>query len=576
MSLVGAWIAVMSVLYPLAMFRGLEPYSGYWGNTYQAVHPGSFPNDAFMSPGRPTMQSLVYGLMRIGGDWWLDDRVTFFLFMGLTAVALIGIDKTARLLGARKPAERVAMLSLMLLGHQILNNHAFAIDCLDFNPTIIAAPAIIWLLYAGLAGAGPRRTLPLMLLTALISVKSAAMPVLITLALMGKERLGARGRRVTVAAALGVAAAALILYAVFLRPADGSQAWVFDHLVREDPSEVNPFRNPIAANALFLALCAAGVRLQGPVPAVWARVRVVAVLGMAVWLAGGLYASWAPDALKIPHLAAFQATRMLWWAQYVLYLALGVALLHRLQRARSWTGVAAAWALLMALYLLHNTFHAKLAAVAIGVSVAMATIGVRKSGTGTDFPALGGWKSVPVPDFRVRAVAAAMAVGVLTLYGVGTLHRRTEALRCLARHGIMGDNAAAKWVGVNEYITRSTSPSATILALSANRGEAPALAHDGSLRVRTGRSMVFGHVAGLYFDAAKMRWYDEQGARITALLAAWERQAPEEVSRSLAACGRPDYVVAPTARSEWLRGHPEFPYAVETVIGEFTVLRRRS
>ncbi len=565
MSLVAAWIAIMSVLYPLAMFRGLEPYSGYWGNLYQAIHPGSFPNDPFMAPGRPTMQSLMYGLARIGGDAWLDDRVTFLVFMGLTAVALAGIDKTARLLGARQPAERVALLALMLVGHQILNNHAFAVDCLDFNPTILAAPAIIWLLSASLAGSAPWRIVVLMVLVALISLKSAAMPILIAVILLCRDRLRPRGRWIAALAAVAAGLAGLAYYSMRLQPADGSHAWVFDHIVGEDPSEVNPFRNPLSANALFLGLCVIGLMLRGPQPAVMARVRIVAALGVLVWLLGGVYISLAPDALKIPYLAALQPPRMLWWTQYALYLAIGTALLSWLQRARSWAGAVAAWGALMALLLLHSTPQIKLALVAIGASVVMAAWSCT-TGTGA---------TVPSPARRLGIVAAAMGVGVLSLYGVGTLRHRTGALRCLVRHGIMGDNSSAKWIGVNEYVRRATPPSATILALALDRA-GTRLIHDGSLRVRTGRSMLFGHVDGMYFDARRMRWSDEQGARINALLSAWDRQAPEEVSRDLSLCGRPDYVVAPTTRAAWLRGRPGFPYVLETMIGEFTILRKAS
>ncbi|MBI3320297.1 MAG: hypothetical protein HYZ89_06920, partial [Candidatus Omnitrophica bacterium] len=174
MSPVGVFIAVMTVLYPLAMFRGLEPYSGYFGNVYHALHPDSFPNDPFMSPDRPTMQSLLYVVVKMTGEFWLDDRVTLLLFMGMAAITLIGIDKTLRVLGAQRVGERVAMLSMMLLGHQLLVSHAFVIDMLDFSPTVFAAPPIVWLLYGSLSGSRMRQVIPLMLLIPLISLKSAA------------------------------------------------------------------------------------------------------------------------------------------------------------------------------------------------------------------------------------------------------------------------------------------------------------------------------------------------------------------------------------------------------------------
>jgi len=580
MSVVAVFMMGMTLLYPLAMFRGLEPTSGYFGNAYQALHPDSFPDDPFMSPARPTMHSLVYLLVKLVGERWLDDRVTFVVFMGLTAAALLGIDRTARLLGATRAGERIAILSLMLLGHQILNNRGFAVDCIDFSPTVFAAPVIIWLLHASLAGSAPRRVIPLMALVPLISLKSAAMPLLLAGTLLWKDRLGARGRRIAGLAALGLVAASLAVYYAFVRPPDGSHPWVFDHLVREDPSEADPFKNPPMGSALFLAMCAAGLVMRGPNPAAMERVKVVAGLGGLVWLLGGLYVSLAPDGLKIPYLAAAHPPRMLWWTQYVLYLALGVGLLKGVQQARSWAGLGAAWGVLMALYLLHDTFHAKLAVVVIGMSVVMTGVALRRlSGSGAQSPQPSARSQGIVvamrPAWRLRAVSVAMAVGVLSLYGIGTLHRRLDALRSLVRHGVMGDNETAKWVGVNEYVRSSTPASATFLALSVAR-DGRTLMHDGFLRVRTGRSMLFGHPVGLYFDARSLRWYDEQLGRINALLSAWDRRQPDEVSRALSDLGAPDYVVAPTGRSEWLREHPEFPYAADTAIGHFTVLRKGS
>lgn len=567
MSLVGVFIMLMTLLYPLAMFRGLEPTSGYWGNAYQVLHPDSFPGDPFMSPTRPTMRSLVYGLVKLVGERWLDDRVTFVVFMILTAAALIGIDRTAQLLGAKHPGERIAILSLMLLGHQLLNNRGFAIDCIDFSPTVFAAPVVIWLLYGSLAGSAPRRVIPLMALLPLISLKSAAMPLLIAGTLFWKDRLGPRGRRLAGAAVLGLAAAALTAYYLAVRPPDGSHPWVFDHVVREDPSEANPFRNPSLANALFVLLCVAGFMVRGLDPILRGRIRVVAGLGLLVWLAGGLYVSYAPEALKIPHLVAVHPPRMVWWTQYALYLALGVGLLKWLQQTRSWIGLGTAWGALMGLYLFHNTFHVKLAIVVIGASLAMAWVVCRQ--------AVGKGLTAFSPAQRLRVVSVAMGLGVLSLYGIGTLRHRMEALRCLVRDGILGDNESAKWIGVNEYVRTATPASATFLALSVNRAGG-ALMHDGFLRVRTGRSMLFGHPAGMYFDARKLRWYDEQAARINTLISGWERQEPDAVSRALSQLGAPDYVVAPTARSGWLRDHPEFPYATETVIGGFTIMRKRA
>lgn len=563
---VGVLIAVMSLLFALAMFRGLEAHSGYEGNAYQVLHPESFPNDPMMSPWRPTTWSLLYLVVRLVGELWLDDRFTIVVFAGITAVTLIGLDRMVRLLGARQVGERAAMLSLMVLGHQILGNGGALVNHFEFAPATFAGPVNIWLLYASLAGSPPRLTLPLLLLSPLVAVKPAAMPLLIALILFWRDRLGPRGKRVTAAMACAMVVLSLVVYYAFIRPPDASHARLFDFFLQRDEDEANPFQSPLVHNLLFGALCLGGLVVRGLEPSVLARVRIIAGLGLAVWLLGGLYFSYAPDALKIPYLEAFNVSRMLWWTQYVLYVAIGVTLLKKLQRSASGMGLFASWVLLMALYFIHTEFHVKLALVVGAVTVGMLWFHRQSQG----------WNLLQLsPAQRLRTVAMAMCVGTLSLYTVGTVHHRVDDLRYLLHHGIIGNNIGAKWVGINEYIRENTPSSATFLALSMHKTERTRLVFDWSLRSRTGRSMHFGHPLGVGFDYRKIQWFQRQAAVLELLLQAWERRDVTEVAQQLSAWGAPDYLVVPTAKAEWLRTHPQFAYVLETVIGDFTILRKR-
>jgi hypothetical protein len=177
---------------------------------------------------------------------------------------------------------------------------------------------------------------------------------------------------------------------------------------------------------------------------------------------------------------------------------------------------------------------------------------------------------------RLQTVAMAMCVGTLSLYLVGTLHHRVDDLRYVMRHGVMGNNSGAKWVGVNEYIREHTPTSATFLALSPQGADGGTrLTFDWSLRSRTGRSMHFGSSLGLGFDFRKIQWYHRQVAVLERLLQAWERRDVTEVTRQLSAWGAPDYLVVPATEVEWLRLHPQFAYVTEAVIGDFAILRKR-
>ncbi len=576
-----AVIGLMSVVYALAMFRGVECHSGYQGSIYQVLHPGSFPNDPFMALTRPTLLSLYYLVVRGIGPLWLDDRFTILVYAGIVTITLIGVDKTVRLLGGHRLSERVAILSMMLLGHVILENHAFIVDNNDFNPTALAGPFIIWLLYHSLAGSRPRILLPLTAISVLLSIKSAWLPSLIALVVLWREHLGRRGKVVAGLALLAILLAALGGYYAFLRPSDGTHEALFDYLHRVvDNTEANPFMNSPIANLAFVGLCVAGWMVRGLPSAVRPRIRAAAAAGLAVWLIGGTYLSCAPDLLKIPYLVPFDPTRALWWPQYVLFMGLGVALLKGLQGASSAFGIGAAWAGLMGLYFTHNEFRVKLAVVVSALTVALWWLARRAKG-GRDpsgpLPAQRAWRLTALPpERRRRIVAITMCLGTLSVYGVGTLHHRINALTFLSRHGIMGDNGGAIWVGVNEYIREHTPPSATVLALTARNalGTELGLRYDGSLRTRTGRSMPIGHPASVYFDYEKQQWLRARNEHVGALLGAWERRDASEVSRHLAACGAPDYLVVPTDKAEWLQGVSGFDYAVEAQVGDFMILRR--
>jgi hypothetical protein len=561
---------VMSLLFSLASFLGLESHPGYFGNAYQAIHPESFPNDPSMSPGRPTMLSAYYYIVRLFGNLWLDDRVTLVLFTLLTALSLVGLDKTSQVLGAKGISERVAILSLMLLQHRIFANHAIFMDYYEFNPTTLACPAIIWLFYALLAGRRIGMIVSLMVFAILLSMKNASLPVLIALVLLWEERFGSRGKRVIGMMVLGSGFLALGGYYLLIRPADGTHPLLFDYILQYmDNAEANPFLDSLKANLIFAALCMAGFLIKGPQPHILKRVRIISGVGLVAWLVGGLYLSYSPDFMKIPFLIPFDITRALWWPQYILYIALGVFLLKRIQNASTGIRVCALWFLWMTLYFMHNTFHTKLAIVVAGVTIVMLLRWMVKKGFSL--------RAIN-PKARLQIITLAVFLGTLSLYGVGTLTHRLPALNHLMYTGIMGDNRTAQWVGVNEYIREHTPLLATVFPLSVRMdavGGETGLHSEGSLRVRTGRSipMITSRVA-FHFDYDRLKWCDAQDQLIGKFVEAWESQDFPTVAYYLSQMGPPDYLVVPESRWEWLSSHSQFPYRVDSLINESVVLKR--
>lgn len=558
-------ILLLGVAYTLAMFRGLENHPGYFGSAYQVIYPGSFPNDPFMAPDRPVRLSLYYGLVRWAGPVWLDDRFTLVLFFVMTLLSLLCLDKTACLLGANRPAERAALLALVLLEHQFFITHVLLVDNYGFNGTALGGACALWLLYASLAGWNPLAVLALVGLCLAVSMKNTWLPVLISLFLLWKEQLGPRSKRFWLFGACGIASAAVAYYYVVMRPARGTDAVLFDYILRFlDDVEANPFWYPLWCNLFFMGFCLLTFLVRDLPPTLLSKVRSMAVMGLLAWFLGGVYLTCAPDLLKLPQGVPFDLRRALRWPSYIVFIAVAVHLLKRLQRASSAQAWILCWVGLMALYLLHVEFRANLAGMIFVLTAVLVWAYVRWD--------LGRLE----PAQRLRIVAISLVAGTLALYGVGAVHRRSSALMHLARYGILGDNPCAKWVGVNEYIRRSTPPSATVLAMSLedSQRKPSSLRFDGSLRTRAGRSMPMGHRASFYFDYAKLLWWEKRNRIVQELAHQWESEDAEGSLRSLSDLGPPDYLVVPTTKSTWVRQARGFPYRSEAMIGEFSILHR--
>lgn len=568
----GMLMALLSLGYVAATFTGLESQSGYQGNVYKALHPESFPNDPYMHGLRPTQLSLFYVLARLVGEPWLDDRLLVVIAWAIALVSLLALDNTVRLFGATRISERVALWSLMLLEHRVLENHARLIDTADVNPTMLASPVALWLLYHSFASSRAWTIIALSVLLVLISMKVAAMPVLIAGVLLCKERLGPAGRRLAAAGAVVAVGAGLWWYDTMLRPADGSDVELFRWIVRIDGPEGHPFLNPAISNMLFVGMCLAGFGLQGLPQPILSRIKVMAGLGLLVWLVGGLYLSFAPDFLKIPSLVPFGVVRSLWWTQYVLYVAFGVVLLKWIQRAPTWRGLGTAWALLIALDLLHASFRDKLAVVIVVMTVALCGWLVARSRHAGRAQT---WRQGVTASARRQVVAASLCLGTLSLYGVGTLHHRWEDFTYLVRDGVMGDNPSAKWHGIDEYLRTHTPASATVLAFSLqdHRWSPPGLRCDGWLRTRAGRPMPVGPRYSFVLDYHGMRWHEARVRQANTLVERWKQRDASGVMAGLASLDSPDYLVVPNEEASWVRDVPEWPYHTVTVIRDFTIMR---
>ena len=86
--------------------------------------------------------------------------------------------------------------------------------------------------------------------------------------------------------------------------------------------------------------------------------------------------------------------------------------------------------------------------------------------------------------------------------------------------------------------------------------------------------MPLGHPAAFYFDYERLQWAAQQARTMDLLVRAWDTRNTGDIAAHLTALGAPDMLVVPNAYAQWPRQAREFPYAVETVMRNYTIFRR--
>jgi len=192
-----ALLITLSIGYALTFFPGLEWHSAYFGQSYKAIHPESFPGDPSMPSQNPMSFSSFYVLARLVGDLWLDDRLTMGIYVLLMVLALLGVDRMAQTLGARGWAERVVVLSLMAMPHRFKAALAEVVTFADFYAGCFAGVVAVWLFYWLFGGAKIWKIGACILLLWSLNPRWAWFPTIMALTLLVRERLTPRLQRVT-------------------------------------------------------------------------------------------------------------------------------------------------------------------------------------------------------------------------------------------------------------------------------------------------------------------------------------------------------------------------------------------
>ncbi len=564
-------ILTISVIYTLSVFPGLEWHGGYFGRVYKTLYPESLPVSEYMTTNNPYHTSSYYWLVRIVGDIWLDDRFTIFVFLLLVVLGLIGVDKTAQVLGADRLEERILVLSLMAIGHGFRDNISMIVTGADFYSGTFAGVVAIWLFYFAFSGGRMRWLVICMLLLWSLNLKWAWLPSLIALTFVCRERLSHRKQQLFMVLLVLSGLISYLVYYHWLRPPGQEHVLLFDFYNATDNSEGNPFLDEPIANLKYFLMLGLGFFVTPPFKIQQQRVKTIVVIGALLWLFGGLYLTYAPDFLKIPYVVPMSFNRATQWPQYLLFLSICVGAMSGMRDSPLSRQIV----LLVILFALYATFvpSRMILLGLIWYLVFIAVMGVkgRIFGGSDGKPWMGG-----IGYRELVAVTACIFLLATLLRHGRVVIRRYPDLQYLARYGVIGDNPSAKWVGVAEYIRKNTPLDAVILPIATyDYPWRKGLRYEPSLRTRTGRSMPLEPQWSGYFNYYVLKSVEVVSRHMERMIAAWGKRDLDVVMEELKYFNLPDYIVVENSEADWIKDRL-FGYRLETTIGNFTILHRQT
>lgn len=564
-------VALFAILLTVKYFPGFEQSHPYSGNAFQVIHPDAFAGDPYKSPDKPILKrpfqlSLLYGLVKLGGEIWLDDRFVAAFYLGLVFASLLGIDRISGLLGITEPVERILILMLFLKDHAVLKNFVLLSHHPDVNHFALAIPVAVWLIYAALAHKGLIVILLLSALLAAISVRTAVFPILFALAVTAAQ--GNRFERLWVAGLLGAGFVGAYVGLFYLYPmTDELRLQLWDRLKWTEGVTSDAFYSDYGDHPAMLALrntawvgiCVgallAGVRRH---PA-FDGVKMIIAIALVVWLASSLYVKFAPDFMKLPLLLPLAAVRGLSLPQNLAYVAITAGLLHRLRDDPSVRQIVIASLAFAALVVLgpgNQVMWGGLVAVGFGAAL------------GLNYARRRSLK----PAEPARFLAHVCGLVVVVSFAIA-VWQKAPAWKVWAATGVYGDSESAKWIGVAEYIRANTPKTASVLPLydDPERG----LWASRTLGSRAGRAMPVPEWYGDLLNVEFWKFTDEQRRQLKRVLDAFTARdlagAAREIEKLVPVA---DYIVIPSKALPPLN-RSAFPYVVETRIRGFTILKRQ-
>ena len=563
------WIIIfgVAVMLTLKYFPGLENETAYSGIAFKAIHPDAFATDLYRGGGsyfdHPLQLTILYGFVKLIGEIWLDDRFLTIVYLGSVIASLIGIDKTARLLGLHGTPERIFLLFMFAKDHAVLSNKVLVAHHADVNHSTFAITLIIWLFYAALA----RKSFFVVILISIaltsLSLSNAAFPVamaLIVVAVNGCvwERRIIIGMFVTGSVAL----AGMIVFVFSTEEANRLELWSL--IKTQEESDANPFQPAdawtpfIFANIIWITIVGAAACLSKTNDSAFRGVRIICGLGILTLLVSGVYITFAPDFIKSPILIGFKPTRALAWPQNLAYIALIVLFFQWLKDAPSKQRTILITFGFLGLFVIGPGNHLQWLALTIAVTLIVI---------------LADWAKTKKLLSRSPATYCSAAIVLTVIMGSSiSISYRADDWVTAAKTGVYGGNPSAEWIGVAEYFRDQTPTDISILPFSGNQQR---LYANRSLATRSGRALTVPEVYGPDFrdpevwkrDFIQLDLLERLGGT---LLKGQLKTADQLLSEVYP---EPDYLVVPTVvYDSWMQKLSAFTKV--TTKGSYMILKR--
>lgn len=579
-----AWITIFAALMTLKYFPGLENETLYSGNIFQVLNPDAFAGDQFRGPEtpwwqRPTQLSLFYGLAWLGGDIWLDDRFVAVFYLGLVVASLVGVDRVARYFGLNGSYERLILLLVFLKDHQILTSKVLVAHHQDVNPSAMVIPAIIWLFYAVIS---QRHFIWSVLGCALVTMISIRLALCVCVTALISEIFLRPPPQKWVAGTLllgGLTLFAIALMA-FTPTDDTLRLAIWEKFVDVENNDADPFApDDIGSMWIRFPAAAAVVVLSWiyiPQGRAGRALKTIIVIAVSIFLLGGLYINFSPDALKVPLLISFVPARISGWLQNLCYIGLISGILIHLRSTRSVKTVAYSAILLSLLFIAgpgNLLLWAGLLIFGFLISIMLFLIWSKSTCLRSNNAFL---RSKITDNFTPLFFVSLLIVTIVS-YAQAT-HRNTDAWSSVANNGIYGRNPSAIWHSVTPYVLATTPQDNAVLTFQCiPLPQCDRLLATRAFASRSGHAMPTPEVAGAYFDKLDTWTTIEQQKKMILKIGADMlsndiQLAAKGISKLR---GRPDVLIVPDILSPDL-SYAIGPYQEQTRIKTWIILKKQS